>query len=327
MYKVQDKRRQEDNAIRTKNYAIVQNIIIQRENLQSSFFSDYSEKKHHVGIRSEELFVFNEVNFDHLQFIHCNYKLKDQEHLCIDVENEVLEMHFCLSGLSNVVRKDKSLELSTGNNMLTFQNNQQQEVKMFPNEKGRFYEIRIGATHFDKLMSDFYTSESESFAGFPQMITPEMYAVVAQLTNTTYSGKMKALFLEAKMMELFLLQLQQTKKCSSAKLVSLKHSDKDKIYDARQLIEQHIDEFITIDKLSRMTGINQRKLMQGFKELFGCTVYQYISNLKMQTAKRFLIEGNKNVNEVAYEIGYQNPQHFISAFKKKFGISPGTLKR
>lgn len=46
----------------------------------------------------------------------------------------------------------------------------------------------------------------------------------------------------------------------------------------------------------------------------------------MQTAKDLLLEGSKNVNEIAYHIGYQNPQHFISAFKKKFGVSPGKMK-
>ncbi|WP_295230453.1 helix-turn-helix transcriptional regulator [uncultured Chryseobacterium sp.] len=66
--------------------------------------------------------------------------------------------------------------------------------------------------------------------------------------------------------------------------------------------------------------------MQGFKALFGCTVYQYIIELKMQTGRRLLFHTDNHINEIAHEVGYQNPQHFIAAFKRKFGISRGKLK-
>lgn len=329
MYKVETFQKETDNVNWTKNYAIVQNqntITIQRQNLQNEFFSSYAEKGHRVMTRSGSYFNFCETSFDGVQFIQCDYQLFEKEKLCIDIENEVLEMHFCLSGKSNVYRENKEIDLKTGHNMLTFQNNQQQEICMHPNKNGRFYEIRMGISHFEKLISDFYPSSPKIFSGSPLRITPEMYAVVAQLTNTTYSGKMKALFLEAKMIELFLLQLQQNRNPGSTKPFSFKPPDMDRIYDASQLIERHIDEFITIAQLAQLVGINQRKLMQGFKKLFGCTVYQYINDLKMQTAKSLLLDSNKNVNEVAYHIGYQNSQHFISAFKKKFGFSPGKIK-
>ncbi|MNK32332.1 Regulatory protein PchR [compost metagenome] len=269
---------------------------------------------------------FQETSFDGLQFIQCDYHLQEMEHVSIDVEDEVLEMHFRLRGASSIYRNDAPTDLKQENNMLTFLNNQKQEVCMLPVENGKFYEIRVGVSHFEKLMLDFYASTPGAFNGKPCCISPKMNAIIAQINAVCYTGKMKALFLEAKMTELFLLQLEQHQKLSSGKHLAIKQTDKGKIQDAKQLIVEHLDEFITISRLAEMVGINQRKLMQGFKEIFGYTIYQYISELKMETARDLLINSDKNVNEIAYHIGYQNTQHFISAFKKRFEISPGKLK-
>ena len=302
------------------------NILIERQNLQSGLFTAYSEKKNSIQGNDEGWFSFQETSFDGLQFIHCDYQLVDEACICIAIENEALEMHFRLQGPGSIQRLNKTLDLPSGSTMLTLAEGKPQEACMHPSDKGHFYEIRIGTSHYEKLMSDFYPSAYGLFSGTPCSITPEMYALLSQLSNTSYSGKMKALFLEAKMTELFLLQLQQNRKPAIDKPFSFKTSDKDKFYNAKQLIEEHLDEFITISRLAQLVGVNQRKLMQGFKAIFGCTIYQYISDLKMQTAKSLLLDGNKNVNEVAYHIGYQNAQHFTAAFKKKFGILPSRLK-
>lgn len=301
-------------------------ILIERENLQNGFFSAYTEKENIIGCNSDGHFSFLETSFDNLQFIHCDYTLFDSKDVCVNIDSEVLEMHFCLSGESKLLKKNEDVLLKTGHHMLRFQSSQQQEILMSPAEKARFYEIRIGFSHFEKLMGDFCPHSSGMFSNTPFAITPEMYAIVSQLTNTAYLGQMKTLFLEAKMTELFLLQLQQQRQFSEKKTFSFKKSDKDKIYDARQLLKEHLNEFVTISRLAQLVGINKRKLALGFKEIFGYTVYQYIIDLKMQTAKSLLLDGNMNVNEIAYHIGYQNSQHFISAFKRKFGISPGKMK-
>ncbi len=306
---------------------IQENTIIQRHNLQSNFFVDYVEKENKLRSKSGGMLYFRETSFDGLQFIRCDYNLAEKELFYIDIENEVLEMHFRFNGTSNVNSSRYSMDIHKGNNMLTYATDSRQEVLMHPTTCGGFLEIRIGLSHFEKLMDNFdKVTLGEFVKGYPLTTSPEMFAIIAQIDNTYYSGKMKALFLEAKMTELFLLQLQEKQQLSIARLFSYKTTDKEKIYEAKFLIDEHINEFITISYLAQSIGINKRKLMQGFKELFGTTIFVYITNLKMEKAKHYLLNENKFVYEVADLIGYKNPQHFISAFKKKFGISPSKLK-
>lgn len=301
------------------------NVCIERKNMQGSSFNPYTEKQHSL-ITDSSSSSFRETSFHHLQFVECCYRFDGDESICIDIEDEVLEMHFRLQGASSIMRNDRPAELQQANHMLTFQQDGQQQVQMYPVQNGYFYEIRVGVSHFEKLLSDFYRPSTEYDSGIPLPLTPEMHLLISQMTATAYTGNMRSLFLEAKMTELFLLQLQQNRTLASGRDITIRNSEKDKIYHVRELIERHNDQFLTISELAQRSDLTPRKLMQGFKALFGCTVYQYIIELKMQTARRLLLHTDKHINEIAQDVGYQNPQHFIAAFKRKFGISPGKLK-
>ena len=60
----------------------------------------------------------------------------------------------------------------------------------------------------------------------------------------------------------------------------------------------------------------------GFKEIYGDTVFGFLLSHRLDHARVLLDAAKLQVNEVAYQIGYSNPSHFIAAFKKKFGITP-----
>ncbi|WP_437918879.1 helix-turn-helix domain-containing protein [Sphingobacterium sp. LRF_L2] len=299
---------------------------INRNNLQNEEFIPFSEKETEIISTAGGIFRFQETSFDGLQFVKCNYSLLEKEKLHIHIEKEVLEMHFRLQGTSQIHRSKSPIHLEQGNNMLTYQRDDVQKVILNPVEYGTFLEIRIGKSQFEKFMhEDIVQSTRNLFSGSAHQITPTMRLLIADMTNNRYQGKMKALFLESKMTELFLLQLQQ-KSAIRPQSNTLKKSEIELLYAIKEYITRNKYNYLSLDQLSKQFGINKTKLMRGFKGIFGQTIYQYIVELKLNSAKSMLINEDKFVNEVAYEIGYKNPQHFVEAFKKRFGISPGKLK-
>ncbi|MDR6784983.1 AraC-like DNA-binding protein [Pedobacter africanus] len=68
------------------------------------------------------------------------------------------------------------------------------------------------------------------------------------------------------------------------------------------------------------------KLKDGFKALFGTTIFGLVRELRMVNARRLLLDEKLQVNEVAEKVGCQHPHHFAVAFRRRFGILPGTLK-
>ena len=99
-----------------------------------------------------------------------------------------------------------------------------------------------------------------------------------------------------------------------------------KIREAKSIILDRWQSPPTIAQLSAQTGLNAYRLKVGFKEVYGNTVYGFVMDTRLNHARRMLDAGGKSVNEVAFDIGYTNPSHFIAAFKKKFGTTPRKYK-
>ncbi|WP_162618524.1 helix-turn-helix domain-containing protein [Pedobacter yulinensis] len=99
-------------------------------------------------------------------------------------------------------------------------------------------------------------------------------------------------------------------------------ADAEKLWQARLHMEQHLQAPPSLFELARLIGLNDYKLKRDFKKLFGTTVFGYLYEKRMEKAKALLEQERLPVGEIAYLVGYKNPQHFTAAFKKKFGCLP-----
>lgn len=69
-------------------------------------------------------------------------------------------------------------------------------------------------------------------------------------------------------------------------------------------------------------NILKRGIKQGFRHVFGNTVFGYLHDYQMQQAQRLLLEEKMTVGGVAGRVGYASPTSFCAAFRRKFGITP-----
>ena len=77
-----------------------------------------------------------------------------------------------------------------------------------------------------------------------------------------------------------------------------------------------------LQDLASEIGLNLKKLKEGFKKIYGDTVYGYLLDYKMNEARSMLNTKKYNINEISIKLGYSTSSHFIAAFKKKFGTTP-----
>ncbi|SKC88638.1 AraC family transcriptional regulator [Ohtaekwangia koreensis] len=155
----------------------------------------------------------------------------------------------------------------------------------------------------------------------------EMQQVIRTISNNTLSGNLRKLLIEAKILELVALQISQFMAVEKARgnIPKLKRNDIDTFHDLRIYLDSHFTEDTSLSSLSRMFALNEFKLKKGFKDLFQSTVFDYIYDLRMNHAHHLLMDQRKFVNEVASEVGYKNPNHFSTAFKRKFGVCPSDI--
>lgn len=87
-----------------------------------------------------------------------------------------------------------------------------------------------------------------------------------------------------------------------------------------KMMKENIAEGITISEIAFALNMSPANFSVKFKKVLGVTPNDYLTTLKLSEAKKRLKE--KNVTEVAYDLGYENISHFISLFKEKFGVTP-----
>ena len=154
-------------------------------------------------------------------------------------------------------------------------------------------------------------------------VTPAMMRVVDDILNNPLSGSLHELLIEAKVMELIALQLGSIVENKNGRIA---RKDYDLFFSIRDHLDKTFMEDHSLKGLGKAFGINECKLKSGFKNAFGKTIFEYIHDLRMDYAFQLLHDKDLLVNEVSGKVGYKNPNHFSSAFKKKFGLTPGKVK-
>jgi AraC-like DNA-binding protein len=156
-------------------------------------------------------------------------------------------------------------------------------------------------------------------------IIPELLIVLNNLIQKSRQPDSNPLFYQAKVLEIFSLiyaeKPQQTNQCPFLKNEAIVR----KIKEAKELLISQYKKPPTIPELARAVQLNQFQLKVGFKEIYGSGPYHFLMTHKLEIAKQLLISGEHHVQEVAHQIGYSNTSHFISAFKKHFGVTPKKL--
>ena len=139
-----------------------------------------------------------------------------------------------------------------------------------------------------------------------------------------YVHKGDKLYLEGKVLELLSLFCDEAiGKQKNTKDIS--REDYRCLMKAREIIDNHFLHPLTIAQIAEQCFLSETKLKQGFKICFNCTVYEYIVEKRMEMAYRLLQSGKYKVKDVVWLVGYTNASHFIDAFKKRYGVTPGEI--
>ncbi len=152
--------------------------------------------------------------------------------------------------------------------------------------------------------------------------------VLDGLLNHSYSGALENIFMNAKVHELLLYSLEclvdDKEEGFSCKFLA-DESGRERIYQSRDILLQHIGDPITIKELSRKVAMNECYLKKGFKEVFGTTIFDFYQQQRMEHAKYLLYEKGLSVTDVSALLGYSSISHFSAAFKKHTGLKPCEL--
>ena len=154
-------------------------------------------------------------------------------------------------------------------------------------------------------------------------ITPAMSVVLSQILEAKIHESLKPLYFKGKVYELLSLFFNKNEDTYVEQCPFLVDEENvRKIRKAKEIILNQMTEPPTLQGLASEIGLNVKKLKEGFKQIYGETVFGYLLDFKMNEARSMLDTKQYNVNEISIKLGYSTSSHFISAFKKKFGTTP-----
>ena len=84
---------------------------------------------------------------------------------------------------------------------------------------------------------------------------------------------------------------------------------------------------ITISDVAKKVNLSESRTAHVFKEAVGKGVHQYITSLRMSTAKELLVSTDMSISEIGEMVGFSDALYFSRAFKSETGMSPRAFKK
>ena len=82
-----------------------------------------------------------------------------------------------------------------------------------------------------------------------------------------------------------------------------------------------------LDDIAIEVGMNRSAFCTYFKRCKGMTFMQFVMRYRLNTACELLAHSQKSVSEIAHLVGFSDVPHFIRAFTKEKGLSPGKYRK
>ena len=178
-------------------------------------------------------------------------------------------------------------------------------------------------SYLKEQYGDLYQSPTDAFRSIDETADcPEMISLLKQLWNYRGNGLCANLHYDAKAAEALSLVFERHQKLNEKKSAPLPASDQAMLNTLAAYIGDHYADQLSIEMLARISCMGTTKLKKCFKAHFGCTVAEYISQVRIDQAEHLLAYTDLPVTEVAKAVGYTAAGHFASLFRNAKGILP-----
>lgn len=96
---------------------------------------------------------------------------------------------------------------------------------------------------------------------------------------------------------------------------------------ATDYIENNLSEDLNIERLCRVFEKSKNAVYENFHKFYNCTVNEYITKRRIETAKSLLINTKNNIEQISETVGFYNYTYFSKIFKKYTGVSPRNYRK
>jgi AraC-like DNA-binding protein len=180
---------------------------------------------------------------------------------------------------------------------------------------------------FPELKEVLLASPGIMLPGKTGWTLPSMKEITNQLLNCPYDEVTRRFYFDLKVRELLYQILENAyKRNLSAHFFT--PWEIEKIHKARAILGEYISKNPpTIRSLARQVDLSEFKLKTGFRQFFNASIFDWLMEERMHHAKELLLITNKPIKDICSLVGFTHTTNFIISFRRRFGMTPGSLRR
>lgn len=249
-----------------------------------------------------------------------------------EVSSDYIQFHFCVKGSGSFSFNNGNYRLPVVEDasLLLYNPERDLPIEVAVAANSWVLSVLLPIKKFHTLFSSeanyitFLSDENKGRKYYKDArISPSMAIVLNQLMNYNLHPTIKQLYFKGKAYELLSLYFNREEDVDVEQCPFLvDEANVSKIKKAKEIMISRMAEPPTLQKLADEIQLPLNKLKEGFKQIYGDSVFSFLFDYKMEVARQLLATGAHNVNEVGLKVGYSTASHFIAAFKKKFGTTP-----
>ncbi len=171
------------------------------------------------------------------------------------------------------------------------------------------------------LLLETITTSGNSFL-FYEGMNVEMKLLLTSIGRINIGNPLSSFYMQIKVQELLYLLFHKLSLRDTTAHQAINSADVEKLINVRHQIISNLSVPPVISDLAHSAAMSETKLKQLFKQTFGCTIYNYYQQARMEEAAFLLKQGRHSVAEVGYEMGFSNLSHFSRLFEKHYGLNP-----
>jgi len=263
-------------------------------------------------------------------------KLKNESHepqqIIRAIDSSYIQFHYCLKGAAtfNFNNGAYTFDIAEENALLLYNPQQDLPLNLELGANSWMVSLLISIEKFHALFSlqanyiHFLSDENKNKKYYDRKeINPATAVVLNQVLNYSLHSSIKNLYLKGKVYELLSLYFNKSENADIEQCPFLVDEQNVlKIRRAKNIVIEQMTNPPSLPNLANEVGLSLNKLKEGFKQIYGDSVYSFLFDYKMEYALKLLGTNEYNVNEVGHKVGYSTSSHFIAAFKKKYGTTP-----
>jgi AraC-like DNA-binding protein/quercetin dioxygenase-like cupin family protein len=262
------------------------------------------------SLASEEIYTFLRDSMQ-MPFVleMAGITYPDKNYFIERKHNDYYILEYIVSGKGYIINKGNTFILEAGNVYI-----------LKPGEKHRYWSdkkqpytkiwLNFFSDIFGQLLKSYGISDKTVFS------CPESHIYFDELLKLSATSRFNnELCLEAGVIIFKIItEIAQT--------FSKKQIKSDLAKEMKIRLDSAIYDLISIEQIAKDFAVSKTHLINEFKKYYNETPYSYFLDKKIQTAKKLLIFTSLRINEIAFNLKFNDSHHFSNIFKQKTGMSP-----